>query len=429
MLLNKHKIKTAKILIYSFYIVAGLAYFKSYGFDVSGYSIGRLLGVLGLSGLALQTVLSSRNKMLEAGIGLDRLSRWHKANARATTLFVILHPLLLFYTYVSKLNFSFISAFTLFHYFGVASLIGVLFIVATALYSVSLKFKYETWKIVHKLTYAILITAFVHGFFISGNILYVMPLGYWWEILLAITILSFLAKYTSEKKIYNITKIKQETPNVRSVFLKPKDTGIDFKPGQFAFLTFTKSKVHKEEHPFTISAMPDKSGDLSFSIKESGDFTRTLSDLRVGDRAIINGPYGTFSNYDMKGPFIFIIGGIGITPAISMIKYMAAQKSKDRVILLYANRTQKDIAFFDDLELIQNSSDFLRVVHVLSEERTNIYKYGIISKELLESELDYISFYKYFICGPAPMMRSIKNTLLKLGARSENIFTEEFALK
>src|SRR3990172_9379904 len=156
--LNKTKILMLKIFIFLYYLIAALISYKTVtgNFDLyilNSYDLGRIFGTLGFSGIILQMILSSRIKMLEKGVGLDRLSRWHKTNARAAFTFILFHPFLLFFDFLKKLDFDFLKNLTIYEWFGVFALILLTAFVSITVFSERLKIKYETWKITHKIAY------------------------------------------------------------------------------------------------------------------------------------------------------------------------------------------------------------------------------------------------------------------------------------
>ena len=430
------KIKILKFLIYLYYFFAfTISYHTVVGINTwilpTLYDLGRISGALGFSGIILQMILSSRIKILENGVGLDRLSRWHKNNARVAFTFILFHPLLLFFEFLKKLDFDFLKNLTIYEWFGVLALILLTSFVSITVFSERLKIKYETWKITHKIAYLVIFLAGIHSFMVRSGINYKKPLFYWWAflILLALTTL-FLKSYTRKKRAFKITDIINETQTTRTIKLEPVDNKamFDYKPGQFAFITFLSVSLPKEEHPFTISSSP-YINNYTHTIKESGDFTNQLGKLQVGDSAIVEGPYGVYSNYGLEGPFAFIAGGVGITPLMSMIRFNSSQPKKEKIILFNCVRTQNDVIFRDELSNLEKSVDWLRIIYIFSDEKTGTNYNGYINNEIITKELDFIELYKFFICAPPKMMYKVKKDLLKLGIQKNNIFTEEFKLR
>ncbi len=115
--------------------------------------------------------------------------------------------------------------------------------------------------------------------------------------------------------------MKPVAKNVTEVTLSPENESFSYSPGQFAFLRFHSDPVAAEEHPFTISSTPFGTRDIQFTIKESGDFTRTAGALRPGDTANVSGPFGVFTpaRFGELRHLVMVAGGIGITPMLSIL--------------------------------------------------------------------------------------------------------------
>ncbi|OGC53841.1 hypothetical protein A3B64_00690 [candidate division WWE3 bacterium RIFCSPLOWO2_01_FULL_37_24] len=434
--INISKIKTLKLIIFLYYFFAfAISYHTVVGINTliipTLYDLGRIFGTLGFSGIILQMILSSRINILEKGVGLDRLSRWHKSNSRAAFSFILLHPFLLFFIFIKQFNFDFLKNLTFYEWLGIIALLLLIFFVSFTVFSNRLNIKYETWKLTHKTAYIVILLAGVHSFMVRSGIYYKKPLFYWWILVILLAAITLFLKYSTKKRrIFKITDIISETQNTRTVKLEPADNKnmFEYKPGQFAFITFLSGSLPKEQHPFTISSSPNGKF-YTHTIKESGDFTNELGKLQIGDSAVVEGPYGVFSNYGLDGPFVFIAGGVGITPLMSMIEFNASQPKKENIILFNSVRTQNDIIFKDALNKLEKQGEWLRIVYIFSDEKSGANYYGHINSGIITKELDYLELYKYFICGPPNMMYKVKIELIKLGVNKDKIFTEEFKLR
>jgi predicted ferric reductase len=229
-----------------------------------------------------------------------------------------------------------------------------------------------------------------------------------------------------------VVEINHETKDVRTIKLRPvSGEKLEYAPGQFAFTRFFSQGLSSEEHHFTLSSSPLQDF-ISFSIKESGDYTAQLGTLKVGDRAQIEGPYGVCSNVGLPGPFVFVAGGIGITPIISMLRTMRLGDNKQRSLLIYANRTPDDVAFKDELASMAQEG-WLQVVPVYSEaEVEGAYK-GYVTQEIIEKELQTagieFSDATYVLVGPPPMMDAVAKILRAKKVAASRVFTERFALR
>ena len=115
---------------------------------------------------------------------------------------------------------------------------------------------------------------------------------------------------------YTVERIAPAGENAYSIDLR-SETGrpLDYLPGQFAFLSLASRALSREPHPFTISSSPSRSETLQFTIRGSGDWTRRIKNLQVGEKAAIHGFFGHFSHLFVPGhrEIIMIAGGIGIS--------------------------------------------------------------------------------------------------------------------
>ena len=394
------------------------------------YQLGQIFGVLGLSCLSLQLFLGARVKFLEKGVGLPTIMRWHSINARLVFVFILLHPIFIFAPaiFAGGTIADIRSSFTIYHWAGILAFLLIIFTVLITIYQRKIRLNYEHWKTIHKIGYLIIILGFMHSFFVGSDIEAGKPVFYWWIALAGLATTSVLYRYGIRRwalrnSWYKIVKIIKESPDVRSIYFKPLNGKIfSYYPGQFAFVRFYTPSLSREEHHFTISSSPIRNP-LSFTIKESGDFTSTLGKLKVGDKAKIEGGFGVFSNFGMAGPFVFIAGGIGITPVMGMIRFMKDSKQKEKTILIYSARSKKDLVFYKELEVLKRTASWFNIVYVLSEET------GRITYKLLRKQISDLKSQKFFVVGPPAMIEEVCRILKKQGAEKQRLFTEVFALK
>lgn len=452
MLTSYSKIRFLHILYWGIDILI-LFYFLfilSPGEEDISFLLGKALGVIALTKLTWQLVLSSRIRFLEKGVGLDRLMRWHKFNAKLVTTIVLIHPLLVFYTPLWLAGLSLveiIQEMVIPIWLGATAVLLIAFTITITLYGYMLKLNYEHWKVLHNVGYVIVLLGFLHSLFVGTEIMDRGVIFYWWILLAFIALYAFLHRNVFRwlrwrGSMYEINRVVNEAKGVRSFYLKPvKDPGseagmtmrkFDYAPGQFAFTRFYSKDLSTEEHHFTLSSSP-RWDQLSFTIKESGDFTSQLGIVKEGDRLQLEGPYGVFSNQGMHGPFVFIAGGIGITPLMSMLRTMKEQASLEKTLLFYAVRTREDLVFKEELEALDLDSKWFRMAYIFSEERIDGAYHGYLTKEILEKEISAYNFNiadpTFFICGPPPMMDGAQKVLVSLGVEERNIFTERFALR
>jgi predicted ferric reductase len=189
--------------------------------------------------------------------------------------------------------------------------------------------------------------------------------------------------------------------------------------------------LRMREHPFSMSSSAERPERLEFSIKALGDFTNRIKDVQPGTKAYLDGPYGVFTSdryFDTSG-FVWIAGGIGITPFMSMLTTLVDRQDERPLLLIYANKTWEGTAFREELEALQDRLN-LTVVHVLREPPEDWPgETGYVDRDLLER---YIPVHRgsrqYFICAAPVMMDQVEAALHDLGVPFTNIHMEHFNL-
>ena len=198
------------------------------------------------------------------------------------------------------------------------------------------------------------------------------------------------------------------------------------------FLTLLRGRyLPVEEHPFTISSSPSENDHISVAVKESGDFTASIGQTGPKDRAAVLAPYGRFSFmlHPERKRTVFIAGGIGITPILSMLRYMTHLKMEREVFLFYANRTESDIAFRNELDAMgeEGSVPKLSLFHIISKPRENWDgEKGRLNGEILRKHLENFRDTAFYICGPPPMIEAVWRVLEDKGLSDQDIFYDKF---
>jgi len=223
-----------------------------------------------------------------------------------------------------------------------------------------------------------------------------------------------------------IVDVIERTHDVKSIRLKV-DHKKRFKPGQWFFITLDKDR--EIQRHLTISNSPTEIGYLEFTKKlTNSDFSKILETIKPEDWIKIKYPYGKFTFEGEYKKITFLSGGIGITPARSISKYIIDKKINTDMILIYGNRTEKDIAFKEDFDEMQQQYAKLKVVHILSEQKENWDgRKGFINSQVIKEEIPDYNERKFYISGPPAMVEAMKKILTDdLNLSNEDIFTESF---
>lgn len=399
------------------------------GLPFAIYDIGRFLSIVGFVLIFFQFVLSSKIKLIERGIGLDKLFRIHRILGVMGFASILIHPtVLLISDLLQDIRPSFTNPLKIVGAF--ALLLLSIAVVAAILYG-KVKIRYETWENIHKVNYIVFPFAFIHSLLIGSNLKGSFPLRVFWWMLFGLYLVilghKIWTQFSLRKNPLRVVDVSQETHDTWSLSFEGKHK--DYKPGQFMIVQLVRDGRVSEPHPFTISSSPAKDR-LSISVKSVGDFTSTISNTKTSDHAYIDGPYGTFSflNYDAQS-LVFIAGGIGITPFISMLRYIYDKKLERHVILIWGNKSANDIAFKEELKRMELEMSSLKVIHVMSKQDDWEGEKGYIDAEKLKRYVDDFQNSQFFVCGPPIMMNAVMKSLRGLGVPKRKIHYERFALR
>jgi predicted ferric reductase len=400
--------------------------------------IGRLLPLLGVPILALQPVLAARFKSADRAFGLDVVYIFHKTMAMAAGAVLLAHPFLL----ASDGNWDLLSSLDLPWPIlcGKAALLALVALIATSVLQGPLRLRYEQWRMTHNLlAVTVLALAFVHGLRVGTDLSNALMRTAW----LALAVLAAasyvwhkaVGPHCRRKRLFSVTEVIRESHNVWTLKMKPPEgaSPFGFLPGQFQFITFYAMTRRSEEHPFTISSSPCGDGAHAATIKESGDFTAMIGNVKPGDRVGVQAPFGRFSYllHPEESDLVFLAGGIGITPFVSMLRHMRDTGTDLSVTLLYANRSERDIVFRDEIEgLAAGSRPRLKVVHVLDEAPPEWRgERGRVDLEKIVRHVGDLTAGKvFYLCGPPAMMSGLMAELFRAGVRSSKVRAERFAL-
>jgi len=226
------------------------------------------------------------------------------------------------------------------------------------------------------------------------------------------------------------TKVKdiiQRTYNVSS-FRFPRPVGLEYKAGQFFFITIKQRGKELSKH-FSFSSSPTEKEHIEFTKKfTDSEFSSALKTLKPGAWAKIDAPHGKFT-FEGEHPRIGLLaGGIGITPLISITKYCTDMRLKTKVTLLYGCRTESDIAFRQELETMQQQNPNLEVVFILNEAISG-WKgaTGIINADIVKKEIPDYKETVFYTCGPPPMVEVMEKLIESLGLPKTQLKREYFS--
>lgn len=209
-----------------------------------------------------------------------------------------------------------------------------------------------------------------------------------------------------------------------------------FAPGQYVNVRAT---IDGEDvrRSYSICAIP-ADGALRIGVKHVADgrfSTYANKVLQPGDTLEVMPPQGKFTlqtDPAREGVYVFFAAGSGITPVIALIRHILKQEPRSHVILFYGNQATDTIMFKDELEAIKNLNIHRFGLHfIMSREQQSVPLYnGRIDADkcTIYSRIffDPGSVQKYFICGPGPMIETVRNWLNSVGTAPEKVAFELF---
>jgi ferredoxin-NADP reductase len=223
-----------------------------------------------------------------------------------------------------------------------------------------------------------------------------------------------------------IKEVIRRNYNVKSFRLEISGP-LNFKAGQFLLVKLRDDPGLKKY--LSISSSPTEKCYLEFTKKlTESDFSKTLDNLKAGDQVAIQYPFGKFVLDESSLKIAFLSGGIGITPIRSICKYVVDKNLSTDIVLVYANRSVKDVVFKDDFDAMMRSYPGLRVAHVLCETEPGFKcTVGRINAGVIKSEIPDYPERKFYLCGPPQMVEAMRKLLAEeLGVSPEMIVMENF---
>lgn len=395
---------------------------------------GVAIGFAGLSMMGLQFFITGRFKNLTAPYGIDVVYHFHRHISLIAFGFILLHVVVLLVASPELLLLLHPASAPWWMVVGVIGLLAFVVVIISSLYRQPLGLNYELWRLIHgNVSLAAVGLSVAHvvgvGFYTETPV----KLGLWLVMVaawvLALVYVRVFKSFMSWQRPYIVDEVRPEPGRSWTLRLRPEGhDGMEFKSGQFAWLTLGKSPFAIREHPFSFSSSAMERGWVEMTIKELGDFTSRIGQTAPGTRAYLDGPYGSFIMEESDAPgFCFIAGGVGISPIMSMLRAMADRHDQRPVVLFYGSKNWDNTTFREDLEALKQRLN-LRVIHVLDNPSPEWQgEKGVISAELMARYLPENRMrLEYFICGPVPMQKFMRKVADRLGLPPENINSESF---
>ncbi len=213
-----------------------------------------------------------------------------------------------------------------------------------------------------------------------------------------------------------------------------KPSGFTFKPGQAIDLVLVDpvfADAASARHTFSLVSAPFQPDLVVATRMRASAFKRALKLLSIGAPARLEGPFGSLTLHNNRArPAVFIAGGIGITPFISILRQAAKDQLPQELLLLYSNRRPEDAAFLAELQQLEQQSKRFHLIATMTQmdksSRTWKGETRMIDEDLVRKVGKGLSAPIYYVAGPPVMIESVRQTLNRAGVDDDDIRSEEF---
>jgi predicted ferric reductase len=396
-------------------------------------STSRLAALTGTYFAVVGIFLVARIPWVEKGVGHDRLVTWHR-NLGPWSLYLIgLHILLVVLAFAGQDHVMLVvELWRMLHtYFwmwpALAGFISMIAAGVTSYKKARAKMSYETWWMVHILTYAAVALSFMHQV-LNGQMFVNHPLNrlYWTVlyVLMALAIIVYRFGIPTVRSLRHnlvVDKVVVEGPGIVSVIMRGRKLhSLAAEGGQFFGWRFMARGHMLMSHPYSLSAAPTEHF-LRITVKDLGDHSRSLANIKRGTRVFVEGPYGAFVAGRATRPHVLLVGGgVGITPIRAL---MDEFKGGVQMTVIYRASTPADLVLKEELDyLVAQSNGSITINYLVGsrkEHPMNAKALKVLAPRISDSDI--------YICGPEPLVEAVREAAAELGVPKNRFHDEAFA--
>ena len=205
---------------------------------------------------------------------------------------------------------------------------------------------------------------------------------------------------------------------------------MDFKPGQWVDL-YVDTGLSVEVGGYSITSTPLQRGSFELAVKKLPWGTPAIylhEQAREGEIFTVRGGSGNFVlDPEWPGPIVFIAGGIGITPIISMLRYLDQTGDERKTLLLYSASSPSELAFRHEIEEMARRNPWSKAIFTITQPHYEPWdeRTGRIDRDLL-TECRTAEESLYYLCGPPPLQDDLSAVLKDMGIPPSNIRAERW---
>jgi len=403
--------------------------------DLSGGWASAWTSITAISGLytsavaLMALVLVARPKSLERRFGLDRMFVWHRILGDSMGLLLGVHiaAAVIAWSADGGLGSAVADLTGRTPYMGLATIGGLLIgvVTVTSLKSIRQKMAYETWYFVHMLAYVGMAVSFGHEIYLGSDLANDTVARWFWVgahvVVVALLIVSrwgrTVVAFLRPLRVSSIEHVNHDTVDVvvtgRGLRAREGDAG------QFCFVRPLASGLWWQSHPFSMSAAPTV-GRIRFTIKDRGDATKSITNLKPGTRVMVEGPFGVVTPDVLNGAkALFVVGGVGVAPVLAMLERLGPDHEP---VVLYRAHSEKDLVHLEDLRAAAErlGGRLLTLVGPTAKLAVS----DPFSAKVLSAAIPDVADRAVVLCGPDRLLLAARAGLKAAGVPKSRIHSE-----
>jgi predicted ferric reductase len=402
-------------------------------------SLGRVTGLVASDLLLVQVLAMARIPWAEQSFGQDRLARWHRLVGFTSFHLMLAHVVLITLGYAATARTGALpELWSLIRTYpgmllATAGTVLLVLVVVTSIRAARRRLRYESWHLLHLYAYLGVGLALPHQIW-TGTDLGSSPWAraYWWT-LYAVALLGVLVYRLGVPLVRTlrhrvvVSRVVVEAPGVVSLPLSGRHQHpLPARAGQFFVWRFLDGPGWSRGHPYSLSAPPHPST-LRITVKDLGDGSRSLAEVRPGTRVLLEGPYGALTAGRRTRPAATLMAaGIGITPLRALLEELPAGAT-----LLYRARDESELVLRAELDALAVSRGH-RLAYLLGSRASDSSwlpaSWGHVGDaEALLHLVPDIAGQDVFVCGPDSWMDAAVAALDRARVPSAQVHVERFS--
>ena len=401
----------------------------SQGWTLAWTSVTSLSGLLASAVALLALVLVGRPLSLERRFGLDRMFIWHRILGESMALLLGIHVVAGTVAWASDsgwtnavIDLTGRTPYMALAFVG-ALLIGVVTI--SSLKSIRQQMAYETWYFVHLLAYLGMAISFGHQIYLGTDLAGDTAARWFWVSLhVAVVALMVVARWGRTLRAFvrplRVTSI--ESVGHKTVAIQVSGSALAHRhgdAGQFCFVRPLRKGLWWQSHPYSLSAAPTID-QLRFTIKDRGEASHLMNNLKVGTRVIVEGPFGVVTPEVLQGSkALFVVGGVGVAPVLAMVQRLGPDHEP---VVLYRAHSEKDLLHFAELKTAVERLG--GKVLTLTGPTAKLAVRDPFSAKVLTAAIPDIAKRAVVMCGPDRLLHAARSGLKAAGVPTNRIHSE-----